>query len=65
MLADAVGWIDLVIGQNHQTELVGQFADGGAVEVRLVHLAGTGDSVQAGEPSLICHSPLESEFWCS
>jgi nitroreductase len=30
--------------------------------VALVHLAGIGDSVQAGEPSLICHSPLKCEF---
>jgi hypothetical protein len=34
VLADAVGRIDAVIGQDHQTEFVGQFADGGAVEVR-------------------------------
>jgi hypothetical protein len=34
VLADAVGRIDRIIGQDHQTELVGQPSDGSAVEAR-------------------------------
>src|SRR5450631_3200419 len=39
--------------------------DGKATLAGLVHLAGNGDSVRSGNASLICHSPLKFEFWCS